>query len=286
MRFLLGLTLGVGALLLISPWLWPSDRPRPGALRRESRLRSRLDAGGFSEVSGAVFVAVSLLLALTAGGVVLGATGVTAFAGLASLAAGFAPLGVVGWRTTRRVAAGRQAWPDVLDHLVASVRSGIAMPDALAGLAGVGPEALRPAFAEFARSYSATGNFGVSADELKSRLADPVADRIIETLRMAREVGGTELTGVLRGLSQHLRVDGAVRAELEARQSWVGNAARLGVAAPWIVLLLLCTRPEAASAYQTGAGVTLLVGGAALSVVAYRVMIAIGRLPREGRWFR
>lgn len=285
MTLLLGVLLAAGALLVASPRLWPrkdirARTPRPAA------LRARLDAGGLTRLSASAFVALSAVLGIGVGGLVLGITGVTAFAALAALAGGFLPLALVQWQTTRRTRAGRLAWPDVLDHIVAAVRSGVALPDALGSLASVGPVALRPAFAEFVRSYSATGNFGVSADELKARLADPVADRIIETLRMAREVGGHELTGVLRGLSQHLRADGAVRSELEARQSWVGNAARLGVAAPWIVLLLLCTRPEAAASYGTPAGVVLLVVGAVISAVAYRVMLAIGRLPQEGRWFR
>ena len=53
---------------------------------------------------------------------------------------------------------------------------------------------------------------------------------------MAREVGGSDVTAVLRGLSGYLREDAALRAEVEARQSWILNAARLGVAAPWLVL--------------------------------------------------
>jgi tight adherence protein B len=130
-----------------------------------------------------------------------------------------------------------------------------------------------------------TGGFADSLDRLKDRLADPVADRIVETLRMSREVGGNELTTVLRNLAAYLRQDAAIRSEVEARQSWIVNAARLGVAAPWIVLLLLSTRPEAASAYNSPEGIVLIAVGLALSVVAYRIMIGIGRLPEERRWF-
>ena len=77
----------------------------------------------------------------------------------------------------------------------------------------------------------------------------------------------------------------AVRSEVEARQSWVVNAARLGVAAPWIVLLLLASRPEAAAAYNSPPGWLVLGVGLVVTVVAYRVMIALGRLPEERRWF-
>ena len=71
---------------------------------------------------------------------------------------------------------------------------------------------------------------------------------------MSREVGGTELPSILRALAASLRQEAAVRSEVEARQSWVLNAARLGVAAPWIVLLLLASRAEAAAAYNSPAG--------------------------------
>jgi tight adherence protein B len=103
---------------------------------------------------------------------------------------------------------------------------------------------------------------------------------------MAREVGGSDLTVVLRNLASWLRQDAALRSEVEARQSWIVNAARLGVAAPWLILVLLTSRPEAAAAYNTPAGVGVILGGLVLSVVAYRVMVVLGRLPEERRWFQ
>src|SRR3978361_1644142 len=177
-------------------------------------------------------------------------------------------------------------WPDVVDHLVSAVRSGLALPDSVVTLAHSGPPITRAAFAEFERDYRMTGGFADSLDRLKDHLADPVADRIIETLRMSREVGGNELTTVLRNLASYLRQEAAIRSEVEARQSWVVNAAKLGVAAPWIILLLLASRPEAAAAYNSPQGVVIIVGGLVLSFVAYRVMLALGRLPEERRWFR
>ena len=90
---------------------------------------------------------------------------------------------------------------------------------------------LRAAFVSFASDLGATGQLVLALEALKQRLADPVADRVIETLRVAREVGGTELPSVLRALASHLRSDAALRSEVEARQSWVVSAARLGVAA-------------------------------------------------------
>jgi tight adherence protein B len=149
-----------------------------------------------------------------------------------------------------------------------------------------GPAPLRPDFVAFGRDYAATGRFGDCLDRLKDRLADPVADQIVEALRLAREVGGSDLGRLLRNLSQFLREDARTRAELVTRQGWTVNAARLALAAPWVVLALLSLRPETVAAYDTAPGVAVLAVGGAVSVVAYRLMLRIGRLPEDERVLR
>ena len=222
---------------------------------------------------------------MLAAGIALAFAPVVAVAAAAFVAGAAAPVLAVRWRAKRRRRAQAAVWPDVVDHLVSAVRSGLALPDAVAQLEHAGPAITRPAFAAYAADHRATGSFGYALDRLKDRLADPVGDRIIETLRMAREVGGTEVTTVLRELAAYLRVDLATRGELEARQTWIVSAARLGVAAPWIVLLILSTRPEAAQAYNAPGGIALIAGGAIVTFIAYRVMLRIGTLPTEARWF-
>ncbi len=148
------------------------------------------------------------------------------------------------------------------------------------------PTELRAAFGEFAEDYRATGRFTDCLDRLKERLADPVGDRLVEALRLAREVGGSDLGRLLRTLSSFLREDARTRGELETRQSWTVNGARLAVAAPWLILGLLATRPTAVAAYARPAGALVLAVGAVASLVAYRVMLRIGRLPEEQRVLR
>ena len=125
-----------------------------------------------------------------------------------------------------------------------------------------------------------TGRFGECLDRLKERLADPVGDRVVEGLRIAREVGGGELGRLLRNLSGYLRDDARTRSELESRQAWTVNGARLAVAAPWLVLLLhvLPARGDPPLRLARRRASCCAVG-AALCVVAYRLMVRIGRLP-------
>jgi len=229
---------------------------------------------------------VSVVLAIACGAVVLALIPVIALALAAALAGLALPTAAVIWRARAGRKAARVVWPDVVDHLVSAIRSGAALPDSVVSLASSGPIVTREAFAEFERNFRTTGNFTECLDRLKDRLVDPVADRIIETLRMSREVGGNELTTVLRNLAVYLRQDAAIRAEVEARQSWIVSAARMGVAAPWIVLFLLASRPEAAAAYNSPTGTLVIVAGAGVTVIAYRIMLGVGRLPEEQRWFR
>jgi tight adherence protein B len=277
-----GLALGAGLLFVASPWMWP----RQGEASRDpsGKAREQLAQAGLERVPVALFAVVSLLIGMAIAGVVASVIPVVAIALAAGCVGAGAPAAVVSGRARRRRRMLRSAWPDLVDHLVAGVRSGQSLADAVASLSEVGPAQTRPAFRDFGRTVHATGTIGGAFDDLKGRLADPVADRIVETLRMSRDVGGTELPAILRALAASLRQDAALRSEVEARQSWVLNAARLGVAAPWIVLLL-ASRPEAASAYNSPAGVVLLTIGLVVTVVAYRVMIALGRLPDESRWF-
>ena len=285
---LLGLTLGVGLFLVWwSCWV-PEPRsgertPRRGPL---DRLSDEIVQAGFAGLSvrtllAACVIAFVLVLALVQATV--GVLPIAAcFAGMAS----FGPVGAVRRRARRRRARLRDLWPDAVDNITSGVRAGMALPEALAQLGTRGPEELREPFLSFADDYRLTGRFHDSLDRLKDRLSDPVGDRLVESLRIAREVGGTDLGHLLRTLSGFLREDARTRAELETRQSWTVNAARLAVAAPWLVLAMLSTNPESVSAYSTAAGIGVLAVGGALTAFAYWAMIRIGRLPEDERVLR
>ncbi|MBP3979048.1 type II secretion system F family protein [Microbacterium sp. BLY] len=284
MTILLGATLAAGLLLTVSPWLWPPAERSASGPRRGRLLRLAGEAG-FPALQARVLLLGIAGAALAAASVAWLVTGSAALAVLAGLAGGTAPIAFLRGRRLRLRRLRRQVWPDVCDLLIAAIRVGLSLPDAVAALAESAPPSLRPAFTVFARDLHASGRFDTSLDRLKDVLADPLGDRIIETLRMARQVGGTELIGVLRALSASVRADAALRGEVEARQSWIRGAAVLGAVAPWVILVLLVLRPEGAEAYSTPEGVAVICGGALVSVLAFRIMIRIGRLPEPRRWF-
>jgi len=114
-------------------------------------------------------------------------------------------------------------------------------------------------------------------------MKDPVVDKFTSALQIAYEVGGTDLGFLLRSLSEVIREDNKIRGEIEARQSWTVNGARLAVAAPWLTVFILSTRQSAANVYFSSQGVKLLTFCAAMSVFAYFAMTQIGKLPTAKR---
>ncbi|MDN5631156.1 MULTISPECIES: type II secretion system F family protein [Kocuria] len=285
MSALLGALLGTGIFMVWwSFWtLPPAPRTRHA---RTGRFRTLMIQADLPAVSLAAFVGLSVLLASVAGVLVLALTSAAVFGLCVFLVSLYIPLWFVRRRARRRTSVLREVWPDVVDHLRSAIRAGMGLPEALMQLQYRGPEPLRPAFARFAADYRASGQLHGSLTMLKQRLADPVADNIVEALRVTREVGGTDLGRLLGTLSEFLRENERTRSELEARQSWTVNAARLSVAAPWLILALMATQPAAVQAYNTAAGAAVLLGGLAVSVLAYQLMLRLGALPTERRVLR
>ncbi len=281
----LGVTLGMGLLLIWwSCWQRP-DRQHARGTRR-APIEDLLLRAGVERVSPSALLASCTLVGILV--VLLGfvLTGSAPIAVCFGLFGALLPFSILRWRAAKRTGSLRELWPEVVDHLRSAIRAGLSLPEALIQLGEKGPVELRPAFRGFGSDYRAGGRFDDALSRLKERLADPVADRIIEALRLTREVGGSDLGRLLGTLSEFLRDAARTRSELEARQSWTINAARLAVAAPWFVLLLLSTRPEAVRAYNTAGGVVVLLGGLLISVLCYRVMLRVGALPEDQRVLR
>lgn len=286
MGALLGLGVGLGMVLI---WRGRRDDGRPTKKCRTKKLDLHARLAGLIVRAGLEAVTPRSLLATCAG---LGVVVCALFAAVTktlpvSLAfgvfAGYAPVALVRYRARARQREMRECWPDAVDNLASAVRAGLSLPEAIIQLGTRGPEPLRRAFQRFGHDYRTSGRFSDSLDRLKDRLADPTGDRIVEALRIARDVGGTDLGQVLRTLSMFLRDDLRTRTELETRQGWVINAARLAVAAPWILLALISLRSSSVEAFQSPAGAIVLAAGAALCATAYRLMLRVGRLPQEER---
>jgi tight adherence protein B len=278
----LGASAGIGILLMLSPLLWGrSDRAPQESSQRNVKLSEEASVLGMKP-SQMVFL--SAVFSVIAGATAWVATGVVAVAIIAALAGGMSMRFIAHTRRALLRKQARNVWPDVVDAVISALRSGANIPDALISLSTFSVSAVSKPAAQFAHDYTLSGNFSESVNALKTRWGSAQADRIVETLRLGRELGGSEITTVLHSLGAHLRSESALRQELEARQGWIKVAARIGVLAPWVVLVLLSTRAETAAAYNSLTGLLIVAVGAGLTVVAYSLMNRIGVLPEEPRW--
>ena len=177
------------------------------------------------------------------------------------------------------------AWPEVIDHLMSGIQSGLSLTESLAGLSTRGPEILRPAFTQFKATLYGSGDLTQAIEELKALFAHHGSDQIFEALIISKALGGSELLQILRSLGDFLRQDLALRREIEVKHGWIKNSAHLSAAAPWILLLLLSTQPSTAAAYSTPTGAMILIAGLVMTGIAYIWMNRLGRLPQTPRVF-
>jgi tight adherence protein B len=197
---------------------------------------------------------------------------------------------VIAWvyvrnKLTRNEAAMMQVWPEVIDHLISGIHSGLSLSEAMVGLAHRGPEILRPSFLNFHQDLLNRGDFAEATAKLKNRFNSQGSDQILEAILLAKSLGGSELLQIFRTLGDFLRQDLALRKEIDIKHGWIKNSAHLSSAAPWLLLLLLSSQPGTAQAFAQPGGVVILLIGIGLTIVAYFWMGRLGKLPKTPRVF-
>lgn len=272
---------GALGLLLLFDGLTTRERRRKSPLMR--RLDRLVDESGMQSMTGVRLIAASVASGLAVYVVVAALTSSSIESVVTSAVAASLPVATARARRRRRLRRFREAWPDAIAILISGIRAGVSLPESCLSLAIRGPRELQPGFAAFTSTYRSSGSFRAGLTRLAAEMADPVADRVVTALVLAHEVGGTDLVRVLRTLVDFVREDLKVRQEIEARWSWTVTAARVAAAAPWLVLVMMSTRPETAMAYNSPSGVVVILIGAAATGLGYALMLRAARLPTERR---
>lgn len=249
---------------------------RINASRSNSRMKRMLFAknrlGGFNWTDLAISFGVSLVILMTQVPALAAISFVAVFVGLRQR------------RLTRERALIEQrsgAWPDAIDFLISSIRAGISIGPSLIALAEQGPDVLKPVLFPAREALLGGATVSQALVLMRAHAQDPVADRIALILEISQSVGGTSLGMILRSLSSYVRAESRTRAELVSRQAWTINAAKLAVAAPWLIVLLLSIRAH--EAYATATGSMILLIGSLATSVGYSWMKRAARLPLPTR---
>ena len=271
--------LAVGYITGLAPDLrWRVDREVSDIGRRQLWLTQ---AG--ARLSSGQFRLWSVLLGLIAFVVGMALTGVAWVALPPALAVGALPHWYFGRRRLRRLREVHEAWPDGLRHIVASLRTGSSLTAALDDLARTGPEPLRVAFVRFPALSRALG-VDTALTVIREELADPTSDRVIEILLVAYERGGSIVPAVLTDLSDATTRDLRTVEEIRTNALEQRINGRIVFAVPWLVLLMLTSRPGPFhDFYASTAGVLVIVIGAVLSLFGAWLVARLSRDTIEPR---
>jgi tight adherence protein B len=185
----------------------------------------------------------------------------------------------------REKAALAVIWPELLDHMISGLRSGLSIAETLIGLGYRGPEISRSIFTECEKFLRAGGDVAATFEFIKSSFDDPIADQVCEVLDFARGTGSRDTALTLRTLGDFIRSDMAVRGEINAKLGWVKNSAVVAAIAPWILLAILSAQPSTVLAFSTPTGFFILGAGVMMSAIAYFWMGKVGRIQEIPRIF-
>lgn len=209
------------------------------------------------------------------------------FIGLAfATLSGFAAKQFLNQREENRQAQLSQIWPEVIDHLVAGLYSGLSISEALSDLAKRGPEIVREDFANFNYELRNGIEFNNAINSLRNKFAHHGSDQIFEALMLTKTLGGGELLNTLRTLGSFQREDLMLNKEIAIKHGWIKNSAHISAAAPWLLLLMIGTQPGTATAFSSPTGLVILISGVAMTFLAYLWMAKISMLPTIPRVFR
>jgi len=179
--------------------------------------------------------------------------------------------------------AQNQDWPKYLDAIYSSTWSGTSLLQAILDCRNFAPRNALWAFDELEQDIAGGLDLDSALVNLKTRLANPTADRFVELSRLANLAGGRGYLAALRSQAIQLRMENATWLEVNAKRSWVVASARLAVFAPWLILIMLSMREETATAFTAGPGFTVLLVGLGASLLAFRLVKHLGKLPTQTR---
>lgn len=188
-------------------------------------------------------------------------------------------------RRNKRIARVQEAWPDGIRDILASVRSGSSLANAVESLTTYGPEPLREAFQGF-DVYSRSIGVVSALEMVRDDLADPTADRVIEVLVLAHQRGGAVVPDILEDLASAVTRDvwAAEQMRTEALEQKIN--ARVVFVLPWLVLIAMTARAGPFRQFYSSPGGVLVVAiGVLLSVLGIWVVARLGSEPAEPRVF-
>ena len=221
----------------------------------------------------AVFVSISALTSVWALG---------ACVSVLCLAAALEVLRITG---NSRQGAFDRLWPQVFDSFQNASLSGIPLGEQLEYLAQSGPDRLRRHFAQLSRDLDLGVDIQMALADFRRAVGSRHADFLALMIELSSELGGHGMSNTWESAARDLREEQALMGQVMAKQGWVSGSAKIALAAPWLIALVLIQLPQNKAAFASELGAVVLLFGLLLSVCAYALVNKLGALSLPGRIF-
>lgn len=171
------------------------------------------------------------------------------------------------------------AWPQFDDTYISALQSGISIADAFSfandfELPLIGGD-LKLLVGDLDRGVPLVR----AVESFRQRIALSQGDLFAAIVVLAQQTGGQNLVQALTDQVAAVRAELAANGDVRARQSAILGVAKLGLLAPWILVGVLSVNEQTRLAFNSVAGNLILMAGFGISFLAYRLIIAAGRLP-------
>lgn len=183
---------------------------------------------------------------------------------------------------SRQAAQAELDWAADLETLTSAVSAGLSEVQALNLVASRSSRTWSSVFNQLAHDAEHHG-LEIATANVKSAAADCKVDLLCEILLASNRFGSPNLHKLLQNQASRYRHSAAVHQGAIEKIRAVLMVARIASAAPWLLLVMLCSRSENQSAFLSANGLAVLVGGAALTAAAMAIMLKIARIPKPQR---
>lgn len=175
-------------------------------------------------------------------------------------------------RQRAREAANSRLIPELAEILAGGLEAGLSLIECAEQLVSHS----NPRMVEIARQMGAILDSDLHMATKLSRCAKLVSCRegnlLFQLLETSLVFGDRGLRETLLGFSKRSRDLQALEDELESRLGWIRGTATLAQFTPWVIVVLLSSRLEGATAFATDTGATLLIIGLVVTQIAGRLV--------------
>jgi len=199
--------------------------------------------------------------------------------------AGLLVPGIAASRARRRRQSAQAIWPDFLATLRARLAAGEPLPAATRVAAQRSGRRFERLAHELEPPHAVRG-FAATLAAVRAEWDDPIADKVLGTLAIAADSGGSRVDEVLAALSASVADELRLRLAHEAATTQQRLTALVALVAPWVLLLLtVATNPAAAAAFAAPGGRVVVGGGLAATVTGFVLThraLRLAETPRAG----